>query len=102
MRVYIASPYTLGDVEANVAKAIDAATELLDAGFVPYCPLLCHFWHMQRPRPYETWMALDMAWLEVCDCVLRLPGESAGADREVARAAELGKPVYYRASEIPK
>ena len=39
-------------------------------------------------------MALDRAWLECSDIVLRLPGESPGADREVAYALELGKPVY--------
>ena len=100
MRVYVSSPYSLGGVEANVRTAINAATELLDAGYWPYVPLLCHFWHQQRPRDYETWMALDLAWLAVCDCVLRLPGESPGADREVARAHELGLPVYGSVEEV--
>src|SRR5437868_6760961 len=31
--------------------------------------------------------------LECCDAVLRIPGESRGADMEVARARELGLPV---------
>ncbi|GAG05287.1 unnamed protein product, partial [marine sediment metagenome] len=39
-------------------------------------------------------------WLEVCDCVLRLPGESAGADLEVERAKELGIPVYLTPEQI--
>jgi hypothetical protein len=31
----------------------------------------------------------------MCDAILRLPGESAGADEEVKLAKELGKPVFY-------
>lgn len=39
--------------------------------------------------------------LEHCDAVLRLPGESKGADQDVAIAQRRGLPVYYRAEEIP-
>jgi hypothetical protein len=36
-----------------------------------------------------------------CDAVLRLPGTSAGADLDVARARKLGLPVYTSLEEIP-
>ena len=36
-----------------------------------------------------------------CDAVLRIPGESRGADMDVARARALGLPVYADASELP-
>jgi hypothetical protein len=39
--------------------------------------------------------------LEHCDAVLRLPGESSGADQDVAIAQERGLPVYYEPDEIP-
>jgi hypothetical protein len=39
--------------------------------------------------------------LERCDAVLRLPGESRGADLDVARARELGLPVYTDVDELP-
>jgi len=39
--------------------------------------------------------------LECCDAVLRIPGESRGADLDVARAIQLGLPVYRAASELP-
>lgn len=39
--------------------------------------------------------------LQHCDAVLRLPGESAGADNDVAIALERGLPVYHRIEEIP-
>lgn len=93
-RVYIAGPYTRGDVAINVRNAIDAADRLLDYGCSPYVPHLTHFWHMMIPHPYETWIRLDLNWLATCHAVIRLPGASLSADRETAEASRLGIPVY--------
>ena len=43
---------------------------------------------------HADWLDMDFAWVSVSDAVLRLPGESAGADRETAYAAERGVPVF--------
>ena len=40
--------------------------------------------------------------LEHCDAVLRLPGESAGADQDVAIATARGLPVYHDVPELPR
>lgn len=94
MKVYVAGPYTLGDVAVNVRNAIAAGVELLDAGHTPFIPHLCHFIHMQAPRPYETWIRYDLEFLPSCDALVRLPGQSAGADGEVIEARKLGLAVY--------
>ena len=39
--------------------------------------------------------------IERCDAVLRISGESRGADMDVARARELGLRVYFDVSELP-
>ena len=39
--------------------------------------------------------------LEKCDAVLRIPGESRGADIEMSKARELGKIIFNRLEEIP-
>lgn len=39
--------------------------------------------------------------LTKCDAVLRIPGESRGADLEMAKARELGKQIFYSVDEIP-
>ena len=39
--------------------------------------------------------------LEMCDAVLRIPGESKGADLEMAKAKELGKTIFTSLDEIP-
>lgn len=102
MRIYIAGPYTKGDVAENVRAAVFAADYVARFGHTPFIPHLTHFWHMLIPHPYGFWMDQDEQWLLVCDAVVRLEGESAGADREVAKAIELGLPIYHSVFEVPK
>lgn len=99
-KVYIASAYTIGDCAINVRVQLDAVEELMNLGFIPFAPLYSHFQHMVHPRSYESWLEFDFAWIESCDCLLRLPGESSGADREDAHARSLGIPVFYSIKEL--
>jgi hypothetical protein len=39
--------------------------------------------------------------IERCDAILRLKGDSKGADNDVRLANERGIPVYYDVAEIP-
>lgn len=100
--IYIASPYTLGDVAANVAVQIKAAHRILDMGHVPIAPLLSHYLHIHRQRPYEDWLKMDLAIIPRCDILLRLRGKSDGADKEVRLAASLNIPVYYSFKELAR
>lgn len=99
-KIYIASPYTVGDTAMNVRAQIDAADELISLGFAPFCPLYSHFQHMIHPRSYDDWIKLDNVWVLACDGLLRLDGESSGADDEVELAVENGKPVFYSIEQI--
>ena len=45
---------------------------------------------------------MDLQFLPFCDAVFRIAGESVGADREVARAEELGKIIYHFLDEVPE
>lgn len=98
--VYIASPYTKGDVWQNVRVQLDAADELMSMGYCPIVPLFTHFQHLHKPRNYEDWMSIDEEKVRRCDVLLRLPGESAGADREVGLATSIGIPVVYSINEL--
>lgn len=95
VRVYVSGPYTKGDPCENTHNMIKAANQLLDAGIAPFVPLLSHFWHTVTPRPYEDWMRIDLAYIPLCDAILRIPGESSGAEREIAVAKECRIPVFY-------
>lgn len=98
-RIYVAGPYTKGDVILNTRAVILAADELALAGYIPFVPHLSLFWHMLCPHPVDFWYQYDMKWLELCDCLVRLPGESIGSNLEVARAKHLCIPVYKSVEE---
>ena len=102
MRIYIASPYTRGDLMLNIRVAIDAAEALVAKGHTPYIPHLSALWHLVAPHPVGFWYAYDLEWLVLCDAVLRLPGASLGADAEVKAALAAGKPTYYDLADVPQ
>ena len=93
-RIYVAGPYTKGDVAMNVRAACEAGTRLIQAGHAPFIPHLFHFLHFYQPQAYAMWTAQDFEWLQACDALLRLPGESPGADAEVRLALDANIPVY--------
>jgi len=99
-KIYIAGPYTKGDVAVNVHDAIHMADDIFDLGGIPYLPHLTHFWHLLSPRRWEDWLIMDTAWIVHCDAIFRLPGESKGADRECQLAIEMGIPVLYTLREL--
>lgn len=101
MKIYIAGPYTHLDPVVNTRNAILAAEEVVKKGHTPWIPHLNHLWHMVAPHEPDFWYNYDIAWLSDCDSLLRLPGESVGADREVRLARNLGMHVYYSIEEIP-
>lgn len=95
-KIYIASPYTKGDVAVNVHQSIRLCDYISSYYHVHVkCPLLTHFWHLLYPRPYEFWLAYDLVELEECDALVRMIGESDGADKEVLHAAKLGLPIFH-------
>ncbi len=100
--VYVAAPYTKGDVVENVRAAVLAGQALWERGYFPYIPHLTHFQHMICPQPYEHWLEFDLYPLLKCDILLRLPGESSGADKEVAVADEHLIEVVYGIDELPE
>jgi hypothetical protein len=93
--IYVAGPYQKPDPVVNTRRAIQAGMELYDSGLVvPLIPHLSLLAHLVDPRPVEMWYALDLRQLEHCDALLRLPGESTGADVEVDHAGQIGIPSF--------
>lgn len=94
--VFIAGPYTKPSPKENVANAIAMGTDLVSTGLcIPSIPLLVHMWDSHHPHSYQFWIEYTKHLLSKCDYLLRLPGESKGADDEVLLAGELNIPVFY-------
>jgi nucleoside 2-deoxyribosyltransferase len=92
--VYLAGPYS-DEPMLRTHQAIVAGDRIAELGFAVIIPHLSHFWHAVRPKTYEFWMDQDLEMLARCDALLRLPGDSPGADREVAFAVNRGMRVFY-------
>jgi Domain of unknown function (DUF4406) len=100
-KVYIAGPYSQDPVQGTRTAMVTWAM-LWYEGFTPVCPHWTMFQHFLTPMPYETWLEYDREFVPICDAVLRLQGESSGADQEVALAKELGIPVFMNIEDLNK
>ena len=84
--------------------AVDMAEVLLDHDLMPFVPQLCFVWNLLRPRPdeeiYKLFLEYDFYWLSRCHALLRLPGESFGADEEIKVARALGIPVFFDLTDL--
>lgn len=102
LRVYLAGPVTsceAVDVPRELGSAARLFGELLARGYAPYAPQLNWFAAFASPAAagvgQDGWMRLCYAWLGQSDVLVRLPGESRGADLEVAFANRAGIPVVH-------
>ena len=104
-RVYIAGPYSANNVISvldNMRRGIRAGTEALLSGYAPFVPWLDYQFQLMlrdsEKLDVERYYEYSMAWLEVSDAVLVLPGweNSKGTLAEIKRAEELGIPVVYK------
>lgn len=120
-RVYIAGPISRGDLAHNINQGTAAFVALAKAGFAPWCPMwscyakpcemivwphgelevMCHATAMGNDEMvHADWLGVDLPWVECSHAVLRLPGESTGADMETAHAAKHGIPVFESVEEL--
>lgn len=93
-RVYVAGPIAKGDRDENIRRGIHAGNALHAEGYAVFIPHLNTVWEMLHPKSWEEWLSHDLEWLSTCDVILRLSGESKGADLEVAFATFHGLPVF--------
>jgi hypothetical protein len=114
--ILIAGPYqtgTNGDpekVSANRARLESFALPIYQCGHLPMVaewmapPIIYAAGGMAEGdevfNAYQYPVARRL--LACCDAVLRIPGESRSADLDVARARQLGLPIYTDVSELPQ
>jgi hypothetical protein len=113
--ILIAGPYRSGTnddpvlLDANLRRLEQAAWPIFQAGHVPMIGEWVALPVMRGAGSAGVGDAVAAGilyptaerLLDHCDAVLRLPGDSTGADNDVRVANELGLPVYYDVAEIP-
>lgn len=99
--VYISGPYTIGVTDGHVRKACMVWESLRDEGLcTPVCPHWSFLQAVIWPLSHEQWIEYDLEILARCDAVLRLPGESKGAELECQYAQQNGIPVFLTLSQL--
>jgi hypothetical protein len=113
--ILIAGPYRSGTgddpelMARNLARLEAAAWPIFQAGHVPMIgewvalPVLrgAGATGVSDPLAQQVMYPTAARLLQHCDAVLRLPGDSTGADQDVAIARDRGIPVYYDVANIP-
>lgn len=102
IKVYIASPYTVGDQIINVRTQMLVFEALHSCGMMPFAPLWGAVQNLFFPLSWAEWLVWCTTWVKSCDCLLRLPGESKGADEECVVAEKAGIPVFYSLEDLKK
>jgi hypothetical protein len=116
MLILIAGPYRSGTgddpakMAANLKRLEQASWPLFEAGHVPMIGewVALPIWHVAGGKTVGDALYDEILHptagrlLAICDAVLRLPGESKGADNDVRLANERGIPVYYSLEDVPR
>lgn len=105
----VAGPYGFGakskeEKLVNLLKLNRAAVEIFRKGHIPVIGV-----NMALPMieaagssSYsEIMMPLSLGLCDRCDAILRIEGESVGADKEVVEFQNRGKVIYRHTDEIP-
>jgi len=88
------------DYIMNVSRMCRIAGIVRKAGHYPYVPALdLLIGVVDGGFIEEDYRGIGMAFLEVCDAVLVI-SKSYGVEQEIARAKELGIPVFYKLLDI--
>ena len=115
MLILIAGPYRSGTnddpekIKQNLDKLESVALPLFRKGHIPMIGEWVALPLMQLAGSAQPG---DEAWNEIqypvahrllqrCEAVLRLEGESKGADEDVRIAKERGLPVFYKLDDVP-
>lgn len=101
MYVYVAGETSKPDPKVAAEFLVALSESLFFEGHTPFIPNTHAFWAHVVELSFEQQLQWRLAWLQKCDAMVILPGESPFLDREVAMAMELNIPVYFAINEVP-
>lgn len=116
MMILIAGPYRSGTgddpekMAANLRRLEEPSYAIFKAGHIPMIGewVALPIWQTAGGQAVGDALYDEILHptagrlIERCDAILRLAGESKGADNDVRLANERGIPVYYHLDEIPQ
>jgi len=117
IKLYCAGPIRRGNLAENIRRATDIACAFAKLGYAIMVPQLSCYFDGPGARLWDAphggaeiddavtpkaenrlnaaeWIAIDLAWVEVSDVLIRITGDSEGADQEVLHAEHCGIPWF--------
>lgn len=107
-RIYVAGAYNSSNILGclnNMRRGMRLAYDVLKAGFAPFTPWFDYHFALIGEMTVEEYHAFSMAWLEASDAVIVVKEnaeQSRGTQAELARAKELGIPVFWDLQDLQK
>lgn len=115
MLVLIAGPYRSGTgddpekMAQNLRRLEEVSWPLFQAGHIPMIGewVALPIWHTAGGKEVGDTLYDQILYpiagrlIQLCHAVLRIEGESKGADNDVRLARERGIPVYFRLEDVP-
>ena len=108
LSIYVAGPLSNNETWShttqwqNMLNAIEAGAELKEKGHYPFVPHYSYMMtNMGHHFTYGDWLEEDFVWIEKCEALYRMEGDSAGADLELKHARNLGKIIFLGMEEVP-
>jgi len=113
MRIYVAGLYSKNvsgenanviEVLANMRVGLLASMDVLKKGHAPFVPWIdFQFGLVTDGLTVEDYYRYSIAWLEVSEAALFLPGwqRGRGTIAEHELAVKMGIPIYYSPEDVP-
>lgn len=103
--LYIAGPYSIGNIQENIRRAEMISVNLIRSGFhviTPHKNTAGYEKYEDGNLTYETWTKMDLDILSRCDAIYVMVNSenSQGAKKEIEFARTMRMPVIYE-SEHP-
>jgi len=98
--VYISCPMRLGNWTKNVRTAARVQCDLMRKGYSVINPIGSWLTDIVEPLDFETWINNDYGLIDVSDAIIRIPGESEGADLECDYAIRQDKELFWDLREL--
>jgi len=98
--IYLACPMRSGHWTTNVRNAAKVGKDLMRKGYSVINPAGSWLLDLVEETDFDDWIQCDFGLVQVCDCVLRIPGFSVGGDMEADFAVRHDIPLFTDMSDL--
>jgi hypothetical protein len=101
--IFVSGPLmTGGNTARNIERAVETGIEIAEMGAVPFIPHLYYHANKISPHSEQWWLSLGFKMITICDALYVFDINSNGGRKEMIKAQECGKPVFFEMKELKR